>query len=125
MMPRVLNKYRDQIPGDAVYCGRGSPYGNPFVMGRDGDRDTVCDRFEIEVLPTLNVSALRGKDLVCFCAPKRCHCDPILIKAKMVLIDDVCVRAAPILKWAVGKRRDYLRSYFDAKGWKITAIKCA
>lgn len=33
------------------------------------------------VLPTLDVSALRGKDLICFCKPKRCHCDPILIKA--------------------------------------------
>jgi len=80
-MPRVLNKHHGSIPPDAVYCGRGSPYGNPFVIGRDGDRDQVCDRFERDVLPTLDVSALRGKDLVCFCAPKRCHCDAILIKA--------------------------------------------
>lgn len=80
-MPRVLNKHKDVIPKDAFYCGRGSPYGNPFIIGRDGDRDEVCDRFEKEILPTLDVSALRGKDLVCFCAPKRCHCYPILVKA--------------------------------------------
>jgi hypothetical protein len=27
---------------------------------RDGDRDAVCDRFEREVLPTLDVSMLKG-----------------------------------------------------------------
>jgi hypothetical protein len=80
-MPRVLNKKRDAIPKGAVYCGRPSRWGNPFVIGKDGDRDTVCDRFEREVLPMLDVSELRGKDLVCFCAPERCHCDAILHKA--------------------------------------------
>jgi hypothetical protein len=34
--------------------------------------------FEQNVLPTLDLGALRGKDLVCFCAPKRCHGDSIL-----------------------------------------------
>lgn len=82
-MPRVFNKHRDRtiITPDAVYCGRGSPYGNPFIVGIHGTRDEVCDRFEREVLPTLDVSALRGKDLICFCKPRRCHCDPILTKA--------------------------------------------
>lgn len=87
-MPRVLNKHHGNIPADAVYCGRGSPYGNRFQIdawwaekGRTMTRDDVCDRFECEDLPALDVSALRGKDLVCFCAPKRCHCDPILVKA--------------------------------------------
>lgn len=80
--PRVLNKRIDKIPKDAVYCGRGSPYGNPFKIGDHGaTRDDVCDHFEREVLPTLNVSKLRGKDLVCFCSPKRCHCDSLLRKA--------------------------------------------
>lgn len=81
-MPRVWNKHLDRnIPADAIYCGRGSPYGNPFVIGRHGNRDQVCDLFEKFILPTLDVSALRGCDLVCFCKPKRCHCDPILLKA--------------------------------------------
>lgn len=79
--PRVLNKYKDHIPPSAVYCGRGSPWGNPFVIGKDGTREEVCDSFEREILPTLDVSSLRGKDLVCFCAPKRCHCDAILKEA--------------------------------------------
>ncbi len=81
-MPKVLNKHAlaHHVPG-SVYIGRGSPWGNPFKIGEHGDRNEVCDRFEREVLPTLDVSKLRGKDLVCFCAPYRCHGDAILIKA--------------------------------------------
>ncbi len=80
-MPRVLNKYRDGKPPGAKYIGRGSPYGNPFIVGVHGTRDECCDRFEAEVLPTLDVEALRGCDLWCYCAPRRCHGDSILIKA--------------------------------------------
>jgi len=80
-LPKVLNKKISGVPEGAVYCGRGSPYGNPYVVGRDGSRAEVCDRFEKEILPTLDVSVLRGKDLVCFCAPLLCHCDAILKKA--------------------------------------------
>lgn len=72
------------LPG-AVYIGQGSPYGNPYVIGRDGDRDQVCDLFEKNILPGLDVSALRGKNLLCFCAPKRCHGDAILKKANAIV----------------------------------------
>jgi hypothetical protein len=91
MMLKVLNRHTDVVPPGSIYCGRGSPYGNPFVIGqwweerkRVMTRDDVCDRFESEVLPTLDVSLLRGKNLVCFCKPRRCHCDPILIKANLL-----------------------------------------
>jgi len=80
-MPKVYNRHHGDAPRDAVYCGRGSRYGNPFRIGRDGTRDDVCDRFEREILPKLDVSNLRGRDLVCFCKPLRCHCDAILAKA--------------------------------------------
>lgn len=83
--PRVLHiRQRLQYP-DAVYIGRGSPYGNPFVLGKHGNRDQVCDLFEKNILPTLDVSGLRGKCLLCFCAPLRCHGDSILIKANAPL----------------------------------------
>jgi hypothetical protein len=78
---KVWNKRDPNRPRDAVYVGRGTPWGNPFVMFTERQRNMVCDDFEREVLPTLDVSALRGKDLVCWCAPKRCHADGILRKA--------------------------------------------
>jgi hypothetical protein len=80
-MPKVYNKHKGDAPPGAVYVGRGSPWGNPFRIGVDGSRDFVIKRYAREVLPLLDVSALRGKDLVCFCAPKKCHADLILKKA--------------------------------------------
>lgn len=77
-MPKVHNRHHKTAPANAVYIGRGSPWGNPFVIGKDGDRDQVCDRFEREILPTLDLEPLRGRDLVCYCKPQRCHGDSIL-----------------------------------------------
>ena len=81
MKYKVHNKYKGTAPSDAIYIGRGSPFGNPFVIGRDGDRDEVCDKFERITLPTLDLSSLRGKHLVCFCKPQRCHGDALLAAA--------------------------------------------
>lgn len=77
-MRRVHNKRAGTAPADAVYIGRGSPWGNPFVIGQHGDRDEVCDKFEQFSLPALDLAPLRGKDLVCWCKPARCHGDSIL-----------------------------------------------
>ena len=85
---RVHNKYHNTAPSDAVYIGRGSPWGNPFIIGKHGDRDEVCDRFEKEILPTLDITPLIGKDLICFCSPKRCHGDSILLKCESVSKDE-------------------------------------
>jgi hypothetical protein len=82
--PRVLNLHTDSIPPGAVYVGRGrgSKWGNPFRIGRDGTRDEVIAKYEkwIRRQPQL-MEALReleGKDLVCFCAPRACHADILL-----------------------------------------------
>lgn len=81
--PRVLNKRKAGIPAGAAYIGRPSPFGNPFEIGRDGTRDEVCEKFEAYIAerPDLQARAktqLRGKDLVCWCAPARCHGDTLL-----------------------------------------------
>ncbi len=77
----VLNKHKSGIPAGAVYIGRGSMWGNPFVIGKHGDRDAVCEKHEQYLENQVNtgqvsleqLAALHGKDLVCFCAPLRCH----------------------------------------------------
>ncbi len=76
---KVHNKRAGTAPPGAVYIGRGSPWGNPFVIGKHGDRNAVCDKFERDVLPSLDLEPLRGKDLVCWCKPARCHGDSILV----------------------------------------------
>ena len=63
-----------------VYIGRGSPYGNPFVIGQDGTREEVIAKYEkmVEAWPQLLQrvkTELRGKILGCHCSPKPCHGD--------------------------------------------------
>ena len=83
-MPKVYNKKIDKgIPEDAVYIGRPSIWGNPWFMLDESKRNTVCDRFERHVAENAEFRRmiqiqLKGKDLVCYCAPRRCHGDTIL-----------------------------------------------
>lgn len=69
----VLNQRTDKKVKGTVYIGRGSPWGNPFVIGEHGTRKEVCDRYEKEILPKLDLKPLFLKNLMCFCHPSRCH----------------------------------------------------
>lgn len=80
MKTLVHNKYKNTAPAGAVYIGRGSGYGNPFVIGKDGTREEVCAKFEKMLMASPEQISfikrtLKGKHLVCFCAPKKCHGD--------------------------------------------------
>jgi len=77
---KVLNK-KNSI--DGVYIGRPSKFGNPFEIGKDGDREEVIRKYKEWILnqPELVEDAkreLKGKDLVCWCAPLACHGDILL-----------------------------------------------
>jgi len=72
-----------------VLIDRTTKWGNPFIIGRDGDRDEVCDKY-ITWFPTqstlmASLHELTGKTLGCWCKSKRfpnrrCHGD-FLLKA--------------------------------------------
>jgi hypothetical protein len=82
-LPKVWNK-RDHPPKDAVYVGRPSKWGNPFILGVDGDREQVIRRYYQFLTGgdlALTLAELRGKDLVCWCAPQACHADILLREA--------------------------------------------
>jgi len=92
--PNQVRVGRRNDPG-AVYIGRGSPLGNPFVMknASDDERNRVCDAYArwfadkvagqdrsiMQALDELKALAQRPEGIVlgCFCAPKRCHGDTI------------------------------------------------
>ncbi|MGH6878316.1 MAG: DUF4326 domain-containing protein [Rhizomicrobium sp.] len=65
-----------------MYIGRGSKWGNPFRISVDGDRAAVIAkharwlRDQHHLLRALD--ELRGKSLLCFCAPSACHGDLLL-----------------------------------------------
>lgn len=84
----VLNKHHGSIPADAIYIGRGSKWGNPYSHRQGtaaqftvGSRDEACDMHEAYLQQQItnkqitihDLAQLHGKDLVCFCAPQRCH----------------------------------------------------
>jgi len=84
-MVKLLNKRVGGVPHGAVYIGRPSKWGNPFVIGRDGSRADVVSKYRSHLLgsPALMpaLPELRGKDLVCWCAPCACHGDVLLTLA--------------------------------------------
>lgn len=83
-MAKVLNRNLDKIPYGAQYIGRGSKWGNPFVIGKDGSRETVIRKYIAWLPSQLREDAkkeLKGRDLVCFCAPEACHGDILLLLA--------------------------------------------
>lgn len=58
---------------------RWTPWGNPYTLGPDGNRDEVCDAYEhyFKFKKSLHdkLSGLKSKALGCHCYPLRCHGD--------------------------------------------------
>lgn len=79
MTRRVVHCKVDEFD---VYIGRGSPWGNPFVIGEDGTREMVIAKYRewIRKQPELvkQLPTLRGKILGCYCAPNACHGDVLV-----------------------------------------------
>lgn len=69
-----------------VRIDRTSPYGNPFLIGRDGNRYAVIDQHmalwrsrlanpALRVLYIARLQHMKGKRLGCHCKPHGCHGD--------------------------------------------------
>lgn len=62
-----------------IYIGRPFKWCNPFVIGKDGNREEVIQKYkkwilnQSELLKDLH--ELRNKTLGCWCKPKNCHGD--------------------------------------------------
>lgn len=74
---KVVNKKTHRPGHDDLYIGRPSKWGNPFTIGRDGSREDVVRKYAewIVTQPDLlrDLHELRGRTLVCWCAPQMCH----------------------------------------------------
>lgn len=80
----VLNKYHfgNRVPDGAVSIMRGSLFGNPFVIGKDGNRPEVIRKYRIWLWEKMQdkhfcdrILALEGYNLCCCCKPAACHGD--------------------------------------------------
>ncbi len=87
LLSRVVNK---RIEHYDLYIGRGSIWGNPYVIGRDGDRSQVIAKFEkylrsdTSLMDQLHL--IDGKILGCFCKPYDCHGD-VLVRVRTEQLD--------------------------------------
>jgi hypothetical protein len=80
MAVRIWNMRTTVLPKDAVRVDRATEWGNPFKIGKDGDRAEVIRLFREYALIMLSVDPtwlepLRGKDLACWCSPEACHAE--------------------------------------------------
>lgn len=91
---KVWNKRDRNVPADAVYVGRPTKWGNPFSHKPGtrarylvATRDEAVEAYERALLAKFERdpsahdrlrAELGGKDLVCWCAPLRCHADVLL-----------------------------------------------
>lgn len=99
-MPKRIQRKRTEgwkMPEGAVYVGRPSRYGNPFIVGQHGTAEECVDGFrkcwqhtlksastfpEHPPMPfgqPIYLGPLRGKDLACWCPlDQPCHADVLL-----------------------------------------------
>ena len=71
------------LPDDVVRVDRGTPWGNPFRVGKDGDRAEVIAKYRDWLAEKITadhsfVGPLYGKRLACWCAPLPCHADVLV-----------------------------------------------
>ena len=84
-MTKVIN-INHTAAQDYVPIGRGTLWGNPYVIGRDGTREEVIDKYRVYIVKRLLIEAglvfelmkLDGKTLGCYCKPEACHGDVLV-----------------------------------------------
>lgn len=62
-----------------IYIGRPSKWGNPYEIGKDGNRKEVIQKYRKYLLSNEqlmnDIHELKGKVLGCWCSPQECHGD--------------------------------------------------
>ena len=86
-MVKVVNLRTDRytVYGGRAGHGKGGRFGNPFVVGRDGQRGECVELFRTwfhseagRTMRELAEQTLTENDVLgCFCKPLACHCDVI------------------------------------------------
>lgn len=86
---KILNKWHfknSPNPDNSVYIGRPTKWGNPFshldntkAEFKVNSREEAVERYREYIVNNPKLLAdlyeLKDKDLICWCAPKKCHGD--------------------------------------------------
>lgn len=101
---RVVNINKETYD---ILITRGTLWGNPFVIGRDGTRKEVIRKYRMWIIgqPDLmnSLDELKGKRLGCYCAPRPCHGDVLVdlirekeLDEKIFEVFEICLEAQNI-----------------------------
>lgn len=90
---RVVNMrgYKVNANEQLIKVDRSTIVGNPFYMASEGERNKVCDMYEIYFIQQMKTNKAFKKYIMqicetalhvdvalgCWCAPKRCHAETI------------------------------------------------
>ena len=84
MTIKVVNKYHESYD---IYIGRGSKWGNPYIVGIDGTREQCINKYTDYLLDNddlfNDLKELKDKRLGCFCKPQSCHGDILKYYAEL------------------------------------------
>jgi len=65
-----------------IYIGRGTIWGNPYKIGKDGNREEVIELYRKYLLTNQflldKLPELKNKVLGCHCKPYQCHGDVLV-----------------------------------------------
>jgi hypothetical protein len=122
-LARAVNLRREDCD---VRVDRRTRWGNPFVIGRDGDRAEVIARYRAHLdaelaagrITRAELAELHGKRLGCWCAPAPCHGDVLAAAAAAahaVLADDSAWFKEPG-RWFERMRRAGCDELVEARG---------
>ncbi len=81
-MTKVVNVFNSRYDID---IRRPGCWGNPFIIGKDGNREEVIQKYKEWITTSPQAEHLRkmlprlqGKTLGCVCKPKKCHGDVLI-----------------------------------------------
>ncbi|MDP2647730.1 MAG: DUF4326 domain-containing protein [Candidatus Yanofskybacteria bacterium] len=87
MTPRRIQRKRIKgwrMPGNAIYVGRPSQWGNPFSVKRYGRLGAIELYKHWLIKSVMELEDLRGKNLACWCKlSDPCHADILLRLANL------------------------------------------
>ena len=84
-MPQRIQRRRTKdwkMPKNTIYVGRGSQWGNPFIVGINSTATECIEKYRHWLntnKDSLNLEFIRGKNLSCWCSlDDECHADILL-----------------------------------------------
>lgn len=106
-----IGNIKDNTHG--IYIGRGTPLGNPYEIGKDGDRDAVIGQYrdyllkELALANPVLITALKqlSEDSIlrCHCSPAKCHGE--VIEEAFFLLSKFMPKPTPLTYAGIGARK--------------------